>query len=41
MLVIVIAKADLLEKDENWGELIGYCKNNESYLDGIEFLEKL
>ncbi|XP_055322339.1 probable RNA helicase armi [Sitodiplosis mosellana] len=41
MLVVIFGRQSLLSGDENWTELIEYCKTNESYIDGKDLLQML
>lgn len=41
MLVVIFGKVDLLGADPNWKDLIEYCKENESYIEDKDLIQKL
>ncbi|XP_031619254.1 probable RNA helicase armi [Contarinia nasturtii] len=41
MLVVIFGKVNLLEADPNWADLIAYCKEHESYIDGKDIIQIL
>ncbi|XP_031633403.1 probable RNA helicase armi [Contarinia nasturtii] len=41
MLVVIFGKVNLLEADPNWADLISYCKEHESYIDGKDIIQIL